>query len=64
MAFYKIENGAILKSDNDLFGPGYDLLISEHENYNYPVFEWYWFDNDKEAEAFFGISMELPLSAN
>lgn len=51
MAFYRLENGEITRIEGSLFGPGYDLLLDEHETYTYPVDGWYWFETDEETEV-------------
>ena len=51
--FYRKVDDAIECSISDLFGPGWDLLISEKDQYTYPAHGWYWFDSKEEAENFF-----------
>lgn len=33
----------------------HDLNRDEKDNYVYPVHDWYWFDTEDEARAFFGL---------
>lgn len=54
MAFYRRENGTVVRADGPLFGPGYDLLAEQRGAYEYPVDGWYWFDTDEEASAAMG----------
>lgn len=51
MAFYRIESGSLIKSEDSLFGPGFDLLVQDHDTYEYPIYGWYWFDTDEEAQV-------------
>ena len=51
--FYKKINDGIEYSASNLFGPGWDVLISEKDIYTYPIYNWFWFDSKEEAEQFF-----------
>jgi len=43
--FYKLnEDGAWIHAPNFVYGPGFELLREEHQNYIYPVDGWEWFD--------------------
>lgn len=64
MAFYKVETDYLLKAESDLFGPGWNLFTVDKDIYTYPVEGWWWFDTDKEAEEFFGMSLPQPLENN
>ena len=51
--FYRKVNDEIECSVSNLFGPGWDLLVSEKDQYAYPMHGWYWFDSKEAAENFF-----------
>ena len=58
MSFYKFENNE-LTSGNYICGDGYDLNVPDHHSgvYTYPYYDWYWFDTEEEANAFFNIGV-------
>jgi hypothetical protein len=47
--FYKNDNGAILFGPNFVLNANYELRRETHEQHNYPVDGWFWFDSEKEA---------------
>lgn len=51
--FYKFEENE-LQSANSIIGE-YFLFLEEKDNYEYPIYGWYWFDSDDQAKLFFGI---------
>lgn len=55
MAFYKIEDGVLLVEPTSIVSLDYTLFADIHDEYEYPVYGWYWFDTEEEAKAFFGI---------
>lgn len=57
MAFYRIENESLFKAEDNIFGPGYDLLLQDYETYEYPLCGWYWFDTDEDAKINLGYSI-------
>lgn len=60
MSFYKNENGSLLCGPNFVENANYSLHRERHEEYTYPVDGWYWFENDEEARAFFGLPEPKP----
>ena len=56
MSFYKYENEQLLISDDMLtFPEGLMLFAAEHAQYTYPIYDWYWFDDKKQALTFFNV---------
>ena len=53
--FYKLDEGNLLYGPTTVMGADLELLRDEHEQYEYPVAGWHWFDNEAEARAFFGL---------
>jgi hypothetical protein len=53
--FYRVNNEQLEFSPGNLYGPGWDLLVSEKDEYTYPMHEWYWFDTQEAAKEFFNI---------
>lgn len=60
--FYKKEgnNEILLYAENSVHGPGFDIYVSQKDNYSYPIYDWYWFASEDEAYAFF--CMQKPSS--
>ena len=58
--FYKLDGEALLYAPTQVSGNGYDLIRQEHDQYEYPVDGWYWFDSAVEAGAFFGLPEPEP----
>lgn len=57
--FYKCENQQyLLYAENSVINKDYQLYREEHETYTYPVDDWYWFNTEEEAKAFFNIKDE------
>lgn len=63
MAFYSVERETLFKVEDNIFGPGYSLIIQDREIYEYPVYGWYWFDSDEEAETALGVKLPEPPEA-
>jgi len=55
--FYKVENEMLLYGCQDVFAPDFTLLRNEHNEYEYPIDGWYWFDTEEEAMTFFNIQI-------
>jgi len=55
--FYKYENEILIYGPSQVTGPHYDLLRENCVDYTYPIDGWYWFDSEKEARTFFGLSI-------
>lgn len=47
--FYKNENGTLLFGPNFVLNSNYELRKETHEQHNYPVDGWFWFDTEQEA---------------
>lgn len=58
--FYKLD-GELLFGPNFVLNANYELYRDAHDQCTYPVDGWYWFDNESEARAFFGLP---PLTAS
>jgi hypothetical protein len=56
--FYKKEN-EILLFGNNIIGTDIYLFEINKDKYEYPVDDWYWFDDEDSAYTFFGI--EKPV---
>lgn len=59
MAFYKEDNGSLLKGENFVYSPIVTLKVEEKDNFTYPQDGWYWFDTEDEAYSFFGLEKEI-----
>ena len=40
--------------------PEYNLMISEKDSYEYPVFGWSYFESENDARAFFELEL-IPV---
>jgi hypothetical protein len=47
--FYKNDNGTLLFGPNFVLNANYELRRETHDQHNYPVDGWFWFDSEKEA---------------
>lgn len=47
--FYKNENGNLLFGPNFVLNSNYELRKETHEQHNYPVDGWNWFESEFEA---------------
>jgi len=47
--FYKNENGTLLFGPNFVLNANYELRKETHQQHNYPVDGWFWFDTEQEA---------------
>lgn len=54
--FYKLDQGTLLYGPNFVLNANYELRAEAHEEHNYPVDGWYWFDSEDEAYEYFGLS--------
>lgn len=54
------ENGNQLKilnhAPNFVVSSLYELRRESKDDYQYPVYGWFWFDSEEEAKAFFDIT--------
>ena len=54
--FYKNENGELLYAPNFVIFPDdKQIYTTNKDEYTYPVNDWYYFESELEAKAFFGI---------
>ena len=53
--FYKNDNGNLLFGVNSVISKDYNLQRDKHEEYNYPVDGWYWFETEEEARDFLNL---------
>lgn len=53
--FYKIDNGQLFFGANFVESKDYNLQRDKHEEYNYPVNGWYWFESEADAREFFKL---------
>ena len=56
--FYKLEDGNWLYAPNFVYGPNFELLRENKDDYTYPVDGWEWFDTspiieEENLESFF-----------
>ena len=58
--FYKLENAELFYAQNEVMGPEYNLMISEKDSYEYPVFGWSFFESENDARAFFELEL-IPV---
>jgi hypothetical protein len=59
--FYKLQDGELFHAINRVSGAygSFTLDRHHHEDHEYPVDGWYWFESMEEARAFFGLP-EIP----
>jgi hypothetical protein len=53
LGFYKKEETEILYAPNTIEGPGYVLIASEKDSYDYPVDGWVWAQSEADAISYF-----------
>jgi hypothetical protein len=53
--FYKKEKNYLLYAKNKVSNKNYILLITEKDSYEYPVDNWYYFDDEDTAYKFFNL---------
>jgi hypothetical protein len=59
--FYKKEATEILYAPNIIQGPGYVLIATDKDSYNYPVDGWIWAQSEADAIAYFEtVSQNVP----
>lgn len=47
--FYKNDNGTLLFGPNFVLNANYELRRETHEQHNYPIDGWFWFDTEQDA---------------
>lgn len=57
--FYKLD-GMLLYGPNFVLNANYELRRETHDQHEYPIDGWYWFDTAQEARAFFGLPEPDP----
>lgn len=62
--FYKLENNTLLYAPSYVLNKNYSLYVENKDEYNYPVYDWYWFENLESACDFFNLDINdyLPPS--
>lgn len=48
--FYKNDNGTLLFGPNFVLNANYELRRETHEQHNYPIDGWHWFNSEEEAK--------------
>jgi hypothetical protein len=61
VGFYKLDGEILLHAPNEVSSAFYDLSHKNHEQYEYPVDGWYWFDSEEQAREFFGLPPIEPV---
>lgn len=58
--FYKKEEDMLLHSPTTVESATYFLAAELHDQYDYPVDGWYWFDDEDSARLFFDLPAPEP----
>lgn len=53
--FYKNDNGFLCYGQNYVLSGSYNLYKEQKNEYQYPVYGWYWFDSEDEARQFLNL---------
>jgi hypothetical protein len=53
--FYKFTDEELFYGPNFVSNANYELIISNHEEYSYPIDGWYYFESEELAREFFGL---------
>ena len=61
--FYKNDDGNLLFAPNFVYAPTFALERELSKIYTYPVEGWYWFNTEYEANAHFGIIIDIVTDA-
>lgn len=61
--FYKNDGGALIHGPKFVLNANYELRRETHNQHNYPVDGWYWFDSEGDARAHFGLPAASALDA-
>ncbi len=48
--FYKNDNGTLLFGPNFVLNANYELRRETHDQHNYPIDGWHWFNSEEEAK--------------
>lgn len=48
--FYKNENGTLLFGPNFVLNANYELRRETHDQHNFPIDGWFWFNSEEEAK--------------
>lgn len=66
--FYKYENGVLSFAEIGIYTPAMTYLVSQHNNYTYPIDGWYYCNSFQGALDFFGLEVresgelsEIPI---
>ena len=59
--FYKNDNGVLLYGPNFVLNKDYELRAETHDQHEYPIDGWYWFDSENDARIFLEIPDEETI---
>lgn len=60
MAFYKKhDDTTLLEAPNFVLNKNFELYANTHEQYEYPVDGWYWFDTREQALTELGVVEDI-----
>lgn len=62
--FYKLDHGLLLYGPNFVENKYYQLYAHSHEQHQYPVDGWYWFDSEEEARIHFNLPLNNSEDTN
>ena len=48
--FYKNDNGTLLFGPNFVLNANYELRRETHDQHNFPIDGWFWFNSEEEAK--------------
>ena len=57
MAFYKLENDLLEAPNFVIFPDGTELYAEHKDTYTYPIYDWYWFDDENSARLYFNLPL-------
>lgn len=58
MAFYKLDEGQLFEAPTAVESLHYAIYVERKDEYEYPVYGWYWFDTKEDALVFFDLPSE------
>lgn len=62
--FYLQNGQGFIFAPNFVVNSQYQLHRETHDQHEYPVDGWYWFDSEEEARAAFGLPPAPPTEVN
>jgi hypothetical protein len=54
--FYKLDGEDLLFGPNFVLNKDYELRRETHDQHQYPINGWTWFDNEEEAKLAFNLT--------